>query len=120
MPKFLYSIVFFLGVSWLATLGMFLFLNPGSYTHIFLFLLGLFFALSFTLSLPIYAVLKRRKPDFTNFKLLYKKAIKAGTFIAFGIVGVLFMRAFKLVNLLNLGLFLLLYFGIFYQIRSKK
>jgi hypothetical protein len=94
--------------------------GPDSYISIFSFVTALFIAFSFTLSIPSFLYLKRKKPVFLSENLLYRKSLKYGFYIAFGIYGVALLKAFKIVSLLNLGLFMLLYLGIFYQLKSKR
>lgn len=120
MPKF---IKFFLVVNALLW-GWWVFLllgtTPSSYNPIFLFLGVLFFSLGLTLSFPFYLIYRKKLPKFTNLKLLYRRALKWGMFISFGIIGLAFLRALNLINILNAGLFGLLYVGIFVQIKGKK
>lgn len=98
-----------------------LFFNAGgTYTSIFLFILSFFIAFGFTLSIPTYLFMKKKNPDFVAENIIYRKASKYALFISFGIAGLMFLRAFKIMSLLNGGLFLLLYVGIFYQLKSKR
>jgi len=85
-----------------------------------MFLGVLFLCLGLTLSFPFYFIYTKTLPNFTNLKLLYRKGLKWGMFISFGITGLLFLKALNLINLLNAGLFGLLWVGIFFQIKGKK
>lgn len=120
MPKFFYSIFVVLSFSW----GTFLYLlfngSAGSYSSIFLFIFSFFIAFGFSLSIPIYLLAKKKKPEFINNNVTYRKSLKIALFVSFGIAGILLLRAFRIVTLLNGGLFLLLYVGIFYQLQSKR
>jgi hypothetical protein len=120
MPKFFYSVILML----ILTCGELVFLvlkgSPDTYPSIFMFLFTLFVALGFLLSIPFYFLLKRKTPEFTNVNLLYRKGLKYGMFVAFGLIGLAFLRAFRILSLLNIGLFMLLYLGIFYQLKSKR
>jgi len=120
MPKFSYSITTFLILSWGLLIYMVFKGSPDTYVSIFLFLFMLFITSGLSLSVPLFHLLKRKTPEFGNDNLLYRKGLKYGTFIAFGITGVAFLRAFKILSLLNVGLFMLLYLGIFYQLKSKR
>lgn len=120
MPKFLVTILVFTSVLWVTLVYLLLNTQPSTYTSIFLFIIILFLTLSFTLSIPIYFFLKKRFPRFKEIKLLYRKGLKWGMFISFGIVGTLFLKALNLLNLLNFGLFLLLYAGLLWQTIGKK
>jgi hypothetical protein len=120
MPKFFYSVIFAVLLSWGFIAYLVLVVPAGSYTAILLFITVLFVALSLSLSIPIYFYLKKKNPDFLNKNLLYRRSFKYSAFIAFGISGIAFLRAFKIISLLNMGLFMLLYVGIFYQLKSKR
>ena len=120
MPKFFYSVILILLLSWGGVILLVLKGSPDTYPSIFSFLIVFFISLGFSLSIPFYSFLKRKTPEFTNINLLYRKGLKYGMFIAFGITGVAFLRAFRILSLLNVGLFVLLYLGIFYQLKSKR
>lgn len=120
MPKFFYSVIILLVVSWGFVFYLVGKVDPSSYIPIFIFIAALYISMSLTLSVPIYFLLKRKKPSFLSENLLYRKSLKYGSFISFGISGIAFLRAFKIVSLLNAGLFMLLYLGIFYQLKGKR
>jgi glucan phosphoethanolaminetransferase (alkaline phosphatase superfamily) len=120
MPKFFYSIILVIVLAWGLLALLVLRGSPDTYPSIFLFITVLFIALGFSLSIPIYLSLKRKNPEFANNNLLYKKGLKYALFIAFGISGIAFLRAFRILSLLNVGLFMLLYLGFFYQLKSKR
>ena len=120
MPKFIKFVVVLAVLLWVWLAFLVLKTLPNSYVSIFLFLGVLFLALSFTISLPFYFIYCKKLPNFTNLKLLYRKSLKWGMFISFGVVGLLFLKALNLINLLNSGLFGLLWIGIFFQIKGKK
>lgn len=85
-----------------------------------MFLICVFLALGVTFSFPLFFVFHKKTPGFVDMRVLYRKSLKWGMFLSSGIVGVLILKSFDLLNLLNFGLFLLLYTGIFYQIKSKR
>lgn len=120
MPKFLVTIFVFSTALWITLVYLLLNTQPSTYTSIFLFVIILFLTLSFTLSIPIYFFFKKKLPKFEAKKLLYRKGLKWGMFLSFGIVGTLFLKALDLLNLLNFGLFLLLYAGLLWQTIGKK
>ena len=120
MPKFLITVFTFTTVLWITLIYLLLNTQPSTYPSIFLFVIILFLTLSFTLSVPIYLFLRKKLPKFEAIKLLYRKGLKWGMFLSFGIVGTLFLKALDLLNLLNFGLFLLLYIGLFWQTLGKK
>lgn len=120
MPKFLITITTLVVILWGILVYLILGTQPNNYTSIFLFLIVLFLTLSFTFSIPIYFFLRKKLPKFEYIKLLYRKGLKWGMFFSLGIMGGLFLKALNLLNLLNFGLFLLLYIGIFYQTVGKK
>ncbi len=120
MPKFIKFLIVINVVLWLLWGYIILSSNPSSYKNIFLFLFILFFALSLTISFPISYIHHKRLPNFTSPRILYRQGLKWGMFFSFGVVGLAFLKALNLINFLNAGLFILLYVGIFFQIRGKK
>jgi len=63
---------------------------------------------------------KKRYKNFTDLGVLYKRGLKWGFFLSFGVVGVAFMDAFRLIHWLNLSLFGILYIGFFIQLRGRR
>lgn len=120
MPKFLYSIYVITLFMW-SILAFLLFnTSPNNYPSIFIFLFVLYGALGFTLSLPFYYFLTFKFPNFTNPNILYKRALKWGLYISSGVAIFLLLKSLDLLNLLNGGLFILLYIGFFFQLKGKK
>ncbi|HNS71231.1 MAG TPA: hypothetical protein PKK07_00730 [bacterium] len=117
MLKILYLLIIF---SWSTFLYVVFQVWPGNYSSIFLFIFTLFLALGFTISLFVYKFLRKKNPGFTNYQYQLKNAMKYGFYISFGISGLALLRAFKIMSLLNIGLFMLLYLGIYYQLRNKR
>ena len=120
MPKFVKFLIVVNILLWGFWIYLLLGTKASSYDSIFLFLGVLFVSLSLSLSFPLSFIFHKTHPNFTNPRLLYRRGLKWGTFVSFGVIGIAFLRAFNLVNLLNVGLFSLLYFGIFFQIKGKK
>ena len=120
MPRFMYSVFVSLVFLWSTVVYLIFKTAPNSYLSILSFLIILFLALSFTFSIPLFFYQKKVHPKFKNVKFLYRKGLKWSLFVSFGIVSFLFLKALDLINLLNFGLFLLLYTGILYQIKSKR
>ena len=121
MPKYVKFLVFVCVLMWgwwvyLLFFGIF----PDSYKEIFLFLGVLFFSLGLSFSFLFYFIFFKKYPNFTDLRILFRRALKWGFFISFGIVGVGLMKAFHIINLLNTGLFGLLYIGVFVQMRGRK
>ncbi len=52
--------------------------------------------------------------------ILYKRALKYGFLISFGLIGIALMQAFNIVTVLNVSLFALLYVGVFMQVGGKR
>jgi hypothetical protein len=52
--------------------------------------------------------------------MVYRRALKWGFYISIGVAFILGMRAFQVYSILNLALFLVLYFAIFLQIKGKR
>jgi predicted membrane channel-forming protein YqfA (hemolysin III family) len=120
MPKFFYSIILVLILAWGFLVSLVLKGSPDTYSSIFLFIFTLFIAVGFSVSIPIYLVMKKRNPQLANTTPLYRRGLKYAMYISFGIAGIAFLRAFRILSLLNIGLFMLLYLGIFYQLKSKR
>ncbi len=80
----------------------------------------LFLALMTTLSLPIYFYFHAKAPTFSNLRFLYRKSIKWSTYLAFGVVLYMGLRAFDLDNIVNVSLFLIMYVLMYLQLRSKR
>ena len=95
-------------------------ISPDKYFNIFLFLVTLLFALGLTFSHLFFLFYKKRYKNFTDLGVLYKRGLKWGFFLSFGVVGVAFMDAFRLIHWLNLSLFGILYIGFFIQLRGRR
>ena len=120
MPKFMWSIIVYTALAWVFAAIMVLVIPPVSYIQIVGFLVILYVGINGLLSIPFYFIYRKRLPNFMDQKVLFKMSSKWPAFISFGIVGILFLKAFNLINLLNTGLFALLYVGIFFQIKGRK
>ncbi len=120
MPKFIYTIIFLSILSWF---GLYRYVDttpPASIDKIIIFLGVMFIAVTLTLSLPVYFYFHAKVPTFSNLRFLYRKSFKWALFTSFGIVFFLGLKAFALDNTLNIILFLVLYFLLFSQVRSKR
>lgn len=121
MPKFLRLYLIVTIILWGFWLYLLFFgISPSTYKEIFIFLGVLFFSLGFTLSFPFYFIYRKRYPRFTDVRMLFKRALKWGFYISFGFIGMALMGAFHIITPLNVGLFGLLYVGIFFQIKGRK
>ena len=83
------------------------------------FLLLLFLALGLGLSVPLYFYFFKKAPDFTNLRLLYRRSIKWGFYLSFGVVFVAGLKAFEILNIINMILFAVLYVAMFHQIKGR-
>jgi len=120
MPKFIYTIILLSALFWFL-FGRHVYLTePVSLDAVLIMLLLLFLALMSTLSLPIYFYLHAKAPTFSNLRFLYRKSIKWSTYLAFGAVFYMGLRAFKLDNIVNITLFLIMYVLAFLQMRTKR
>jgi hypothetical protein len=120
MPRFMRSVVVFSIASWGVVAALVLGSTPDSYLHIAAFLISFYAALYGTLCIPFYLIYRRHLSNFKDQKVLFKMSSKWPAFISFAIVGLLFLKAFHLINLLNAGLFTLLCIGIFFQLKGRK
>lgn len=120
MPGFIYTIIFFTIALWSGLLYIGNKIAPDTLQNIFVFLAFMYLTLGVTISLPIYFLLHRKAATYTNLRKIYRNSLKWSFFVSFGIVGTLGLKAFDLINPLNYGLFLLLYFVTYMQIKQKK
>jgi hypothetical protein len=120
MPKFMRTVAVFALVSWIAVVILIFSSTPDSYLNIAAFLIAVYAALDSTLCIPFYLVYRRHFVNFTDQRVLFKMSSKWPAFISFAGVGILFLKAFHLINILNAGLFTLLCIGIFFQIKGRK
>lgn len=120
MPKFLYTIIFLSLLFWGLFVRHVYNTPPTSLDAVLIFHMLLFLALMLTLSLPIYFYFHLRAPTFSNLRFIYRKSIKWSTYIAFGAVSFLILRAFGLDNIVNLSLFAIMYVLAFLQMRTKR
>jgi hypothetical protein len=94
--------------------------RPDSLQNVALLLLFLFFAATLTLSIMLYFFFYRQAQKYTNLRMVYRRGLKWSIYISLGLVFILGMRALDVYNLLNLGLFIILYYAIYLQIRTKR
>jgi hypothetical protein len=120
MPKFIRTVLASAIVSWIIVVALIIKSTPDSYFNIGVFLIAVFIALYSSLCIPFYLVYRKRLVRFTDQRVLFKMSSKWPAFISFIAVGILFLKAFHLINLLNTGLFTLLCIGIFFQIKGRK
>jgi drug/metabolite transporter (DMT)-like permease len=121
MPKFVKSAIIFSLILWILWFYFLFFgLSPKSYKEIFIFLGVLFLAVGMSLSFPFYFIYKKKYKNFTDMGILYKRALKYGFLISFGLIGIALMQAFNIVTVLNVSLFALLYVGVFMQVGGKR
>ena len=121
MPKFVkfsFVLTILLWGFWLFLL--FLGISPSTYQEIFLFLGVLFFCLGFSFSFPFYFVYLKKYPKFTDLRMLFKRALKWGFFISFGVVVFSFLLAFHLVTALNLFLVGVFLIAMFFQLKGRR
>jgi hypothetical protein len=120
MPKFLYSIIFIVGLMWWYLIRTVITTKPEGATSIMFFLSVLLVSLGLTLSFPFYFYFYQKAQTYTNLRMVYRRALKWGFYLSIGVVFVLGMRALHVFSLINLALFLVLYFAIFLQIKGKR
>jgi len=120
MPKFMRTVAALSLVSWVLVVLLVFKSYPDSYINIAAFLIAVYVAVDSTLCIPFYLIYRKRLIKFTDQKVLFKMSSKWPAFISFSVAGVLFLKAFHLINLLNAGLFSLLCIGIFFQIKGRK
>jgi len=121
MPKYVKFLMFVCILLWWWWLYLLFFgILPNSYREIFFFLGVLFFALGLTFSFLFYFIYLKKYPNFTDMRVLFRRALKWGFFVSFGVIGLAFLKALNIINLLNAGLFALLYIATFVQLLGKR
>lgn len=121
MPKYVKFSIFICVLLWVWWLYLLFFgITPDYYMSIFLFLGVLLFSLGLTFSFVFYFIYLKKYPNFTDFRILFRRALKWGFFISSGIVIVALAKALKIITPINLGLFGLLYLAALLQLRGKK
>lgn len=120
MPKFIYTIVISAIILWGIIIKLLFSTKPDSSKNILIFLAMFFIALTLTLSIPIYFYLLNNAPTFSSLRLIYRKSLKWSLYFSFGIVSLMGLRAFSVLTVLNFSLFLILYFAIMTQIKSRR
>ncbi len=119
MPSFLWTIVFFCIFLWSCFGYILVWLAPTSFSTIIGFLGVFFLATSFTLSLPLFFLIRAKSYHaVTNTRTIYRRALAWGGFGSFGVTGLFTLRAFDIFNILNGGLFCLLYIGIYFYLKD--
>lgn len=83
--------------------------TPESTSIVLLFLGLLFFAIILTLSIPLYFILLKKAPRFTELREIYRKSIKISGYISLGIIILLGLNILELLNIITLALFTMLY-----------
>jgi hypothetical protein len=120
MPKFIYTVTLLGSLFWWILIKILTTQPPNSTRIILLFLVLLLFTISLTLSLPIFFYLRKKSPDFTNIRFMYRKAFKMSWVYSFFLVGFLGLRAFDLASPFNITLFLILCVMIVLQRRKIR
>ncbi|OGC46535.1 hypothetical protein A2V49_00620 [candidate division WWE3 bacterium RBG_19FT_COMBO_34_6] len=120
MPKFIYTVILFCIILWAIIVRYAFSTPPITFFKIAVLLTILFFALTFTISLPFYLYFHTKAPTFSNLRFLYHRSFKWGAFLSFGITFYFGLKAFNLDSLLNTVLFFVFYLLLFIQLRTKR
>lgn len=119
MPKFIFTVVIAALFAWAGT--AYIVMNtPTELVNILKFLAFAFAALSLSGSIPAYFLVRKKHSEMMDQRMLYRKSLKWSMFVAFGITGMLLLKAFSLLTIMNVVLFLVFYAAIFAQVRTKK
>ncbi len=120
MLKFLYSVMFLCIASWILFALVLFKLPPNSYFAILLFLLILLAALSLSIVLIISFFKRRVLKESLDPRKKYRTYLKISFLISLAFCGFLFLRAAKLVTILNTGLFAVFYIALAYQLLERQ
>jgi hypothetical protein len=120
MPKFFYILSFLSLSLWSFVVAYINGIRPNSLGSILAFIVLIFLTFGVTAAIPLFFIWHKKRKDITSSKFLGSKSLKWGFFFSFGITGVAFMKAFSLLNLVTLPLYLALYIVLFFQIRGNR
>ena len=120
MPGFIYTVIIISAGLWWYLVHWVLTSRPDTTVNIATFFLILFFALGTTLSLLFYFYFYRISPTLVKLRGVYRRGAKWGFFASAGVVFVMAMKAFDVLHLINVVLFLVLYYAIYLQLRAKR
>lgn len=121
MPGFMYTIILFSSVMWYITFSYLRSNDPeDGFLTVLIFLILFLVTLTATLSIPAYFIVQSKAPNFSNLRFMFRKGLRWAFYLSFGITFYLGMAAFKLNNIINTVLFLLLYILTFFQLRTRR
>ncbi len=120
MPKFLFTVISISVILWVFVVFLINIISPDNLVNVFLLLFVLGIALSHSFSIPLYYYFHKRASAMTSLKMVYRRSVKWSIFLAFGVCATLMFKAFDLINILNYGLFLVLYASLFFWLKSKR
>jgi len=119
MPRFFVSVFVLVFILWGVFLYLLLKTAPVSFSSIFIFLVVLFLALGMSLSIPGFFILRAKsRAGYFIPKEVFRRSLKWSMFVSFGVIGFLSLRAFDILNMLNGGLFFLLYSVSYFYLRT--
>jgi hypothetical protein len=120
MPKFLYSIIFLTVILWVFFGYFGTVMPPNSPINILSFLIFFFLAISFTLSLFFYFIRVKLPKCFPDKRTVYKRCMRWGFYLGFGIAGTMALKAFGLITPLNYSLFGVFLIALFFQLKAAR
>lgn len=120
MPRFFISIIVLITILWGAFIILLLKTAPISLPNILLFLGILFLAVGLTVSMPVFYYFRsQRRLAFAMPNETYRIGLRWSLYFSFGFVGFLMLKAFDILNILNGGLFLVLYILLYFYLKQR-
>lgn len=105
MPKFLYTIILFILIFIGIDIHTLLTKRPDSIQNIMLFLISTTIWIFLSISVILFFRNKKKRTEFYNPRLTYRKGLKMSLWVTTGIMGILTLKVFNLLNFITGGLF---------------
>ncbi|MFA6981511.1 MAG: hypothetical protein WC243_00580 [Patescibacteria group bacterium] len=115
MPPFLFTVILIALALWGGLVKYLFSTAPSGIGSIIIPLALLLFAVSFTLSIPMYFHLNKKSKNLLKHRQIFRKSLKIGFIIGIGITMFLALNAFELLTALNVALFTIPYLLILWQ-----
>ena len=104
---------------WVLWLSRLFYSTPENFLNVMFFLILLFLAVGFTLSIPTF-IFHKKKDEVDYQKKVYRNSLKWGLFSSLGIIGLFFLKAFEVLNVITGIAFIALYLAFYFLMRIQK
>lgn len=120
MPKFFFTHLFLVLLTWLGLLFWLSSTVPDDGINTFVSAVGFFLTIGTTLASLFFLWFNYRLPSFSNKRIIYLRSIKYGFFTSFFVMGLLTLKVFRIANPAVVVLFILLSFMLYSSIKGKR